>query len=217
MRAQPGSRFSQSPAHDPISILPTPIVSRPRSPRRRKARGEKPVGWKIGFTNSAIWADQGLNAPIWGPMYDATVSSGEGSGCLSREPPARAAHRAGDRLASREHSEARHGRVRTARVHRRGDARIRDRAVGLSRVEAQTAGCGRCLRHARRLPAWTPGPDSEAGSRALVKNARRLHRRAPSRRCGDGSRRGEERARRTAVRPSSLRATAQPNIRTTTL
>ena len=44
--------------------------------RLRIARGEKPVGWKIGFTNSAIWADQGLNAPIWGPMYDATVSGG---------------------------------------------------------------------------------------------------------------------------------------------
>lgn len=44
--------------------------------RRRIARGEKPVGWKIGFTNSAIWAEQGLNAPIWGPMYDSTVSGG---------------------------------------------------------------------------------------------------------------------------------------------
>ena len=41
--------------------------------RRRKARGEQPVGWKIGFTNSAIWAEQGLSAPIWGPMYDTTV------------------------------------------------------------------------------------------------------------------------------------------------
>ena len=44
--------------------------------RHRVARGERPVGWKIGFTNSAIWVDQGLNAPIWGPMYDATISGG---------------------------------------------------------------------------------------------------------------------------------------------
>jgi 2-oxo-3-hexenedioate decarboxylase len=43
---------------------------------RRVSRGEKIVGWKIGFTNSAIWVEQGLNAPIWGPMYDTTVSGG---------------------------------------------------------------------------------------------------------------------------------------------
>jgi 2-keto-4-pentenoate hydratase len=48
--------------------------------RRRKARGEKPVGWKIGFTNSAIWADQGLSAPIWGPMYDRTVAPADSNG-----------------------------------------------------------------------------------------------------------------------------------------
>jgi 2-keto-4-pentenoate hydratase len=52
--------------------------------RRRIARGEKPVGWKVGFTNSAIWADQGLNAPIWGPMYDVTVFGGsEGAATFS--------------------------------------------------------------------------------------------------------------------------------------
>jgi len=41
---------------------------------RRSMRGERRVGWKIGFTNSAIWEEQGLNAPIWGPMYDKTVA-----------------------------------------------------------------------------------------------------------------------------------------------
>ena len=41
---------------------------------RRSMRGEHRVGWKIGFTNSAIWKEQGLNAPIWGPMYDKTVA-----------------------------------------------------------------------------------------------------------------------------------------------
>ena len=50
--------------------------------RRRLSRGEKPLGWKIGFTNSAIWGEQGLNAPIWGPMYDATVSGG-GDGAVT--------------------------------------------------------------------------------------------------------------------------------------
>jgi 2-oxo-3-hexenedioate decarboxylase len=37
-------------------------------------RGERPVGWKIGFTSSAIWEQQGLTAPIWGPMYATTVA-----------------------------------------------------------------------------------------------------------------------------------------------
>ena len=41
--------------------------------RRRVARGERPVGWKIGFTNRTIWDEYGVHAPIWGPMYASTV------------------------------------------------------------------------------------------------------------------------------------------------
>jgi 2-keto-4-pentenoate hydratase len=40
---------------------------------RRVRRGEKPVGRKIGFTNQSVWADQGLDKPIWGHVYDSTV------------------------------------------------------------------------------------------------------------------------------------------------
>jgi len=39
----------------------------------RCARGERPIGRKIGFTNRSIWADYGATAPIWGPVYDRTV------------------------------------------------------------------------------------------------------------------------------------------------
>ena len=39
----------------------------------RIARGEKPVGRKIGFTNRNIWAEYGVFQPIWGDMYDTTV------------------------------------------------------------------------------------------------------------------------------------------------
>lgn len=39
----------------------------------RVARGEQPVGRKIGFTNSSIWPEYGVWAPIWGPMYRHTV------------------------------------------------------------------------------------------------------------------------------------------------
>jgi len=40
---------------------------------RRMARGEVPVGWKIGFTNSTIWDEYGVHAPIWGPVYAGTL------------------------------------------------------------------------------------------------------------------------------------------------
>ena len=32
---------------------------------RREARGERVVGRKIGFTNTTIWAEYGVYAPIW--------------------------------------------------------------------------------------------------------------------------------------------------------
>ena len=40
---------------------------------RRVARGERPVGRKIGFTNRTIWAEYDVWAPIWGTVYDTTV------------------------------------------------------------------------------------------------------------------------------------------------
>lgn len=49
---------------------------------RRMARGEQPVGWKIGFTNRTIWNEYGVHGPIWGPMYDSTLRRIE----PSREP-----------------------------------------------------------------------------------------------------------------------------------
>ena len=39
----------------------------------RLARGERPLGYKIGFTNRGIWARYGVHAPIWGPVWDSTV------------------------------------------------------------------------------------------------------------------------------------------------
>ena len=40
----------------------------------RVARGEKRLGYKIGFTNRTIWARYGVHHPIWGPVYDTTVT-----------------------------------------------------------------------------------------------------------------------------------------------
>jgi 2-oxo-3-hexenedioate decarboxylase len=42
--------------------------------RRRRARGEKPIGRKIGFTNRLIWDEYGVSAPMWGHVYDSTVT-----------------------------------------------------------------------------------------------------------------------------------------------
>jgi 2-keto-4-pentenoate hydratase len=47
------------------------IASRVRALRER--RGERPVGRKIGFTNRSTWSTYGVDAPIWGHMYDSTV------------------------------------------------------------------------------------------------------------------------------------------------
>ena len=39
----------------------------------RVARGERRLGYKIGFTNRTIWDRYGVHHPIWGPVYDSTV------------------------------------------------------------------------------------------------------------------------------------------------
>lgn len=48
------------------------VVARVRD--LRGARGENPVGRKIGFTNRTAWGDYGISAPIWNYMFDRTVS-----------------------------------------------------------------------------------------------------------------------------------------------
>jgi 2-oxo-3-hexenedioate decarboxylase len=40
----------------------------------RVARGEQPRGYKIGFTNRTIWDRYQVFAPIWGPVWDSTLT-----------------------------------------------------------------------------------------------------------------------------------------------
>jgi len=42
--------------------------------RRRRTRGETPIGRKIGFTNRLIWDEYGVSSPMWGYVYDSTVT-----------------------------------------------------------------------------------------------------------------------------------------------
>ncbi|MDT3678631.1 MAG: fumarylacetoacetate hydrolase family protein [Burkholderiaceae bacterium] len=43
----------------------------------RIARGERAVGYKIGFTNRSIWPLYGVFHPIWGPVWNSTLHSAE--------------------------------------------------------------------------------------------------------------------------------------------
>jgi 2-oxo-3-hexenedioate decarboxylase len=54
--------------------------------RIRRARGEQPVGRKIGFTNRTIWDEYQVYAPIWGDMYATTVHETGGSATLDLSP-----------------------------------------------------------------------------------------------------------------------------------
>jgi len=43
----------------------------------RLARGWKPVGRKIGFTNRTLWQRYGVHEPMWGTVYDRTFIQAE--------------------------------------------------------------------------------------------------------------------------------------------
>jgi 2-keto-4-pentenoate hydratase len=49
----------------------------------RIARGEQPRGYKIGFTNRNIWPRYQVFAPIWGTVWDTTLSFCEEKGEIS--------------------------------------------------------------------------------------------------------------------------------------
>lgn len=39
---------------------------------QRLAAGGRRIGWKLGFTNMALWPTQGVDAPFWAPVYAET-------------------------------------------------------------------------------------------------------------------------------------------------
>ena len=57
---------------DPSFDLPAAFAAADRLRQRRIARGEQPLGYKIGFTNRSIWPRYGVHQPIWGPVWDST-------------------------------------------------------------------------------------------------------------------------------------------------
>lgn len=51
--------------------------------RLRIARGEQPRGYKVGFTNRTIWPLYNVFAPVWGSVWDSTLTLCEGEGSVS--------------------------------------------------------------------------------------------------------------------------------------
>lgn len=49
----------------------------------RIERGEQPRGYKVGFTNRTIWPRYNVFAPIWGSVWDSTLTLCEGEGSVS--------------------------------------------------------------------------------------------------------------------------------------
>ena len=73
------TRLALPTAHEPGFDLADAYAVADEIRRRRIARGERPLGYKIGFTNRGIWQKYGVHAPIWGPVWDSTVTQLEGA------------------------------------------------------------------------------------------------------------------------------------------
>ena len=49
----------------------------------REARGERVAGYKLGWTNRANWARQGVGGPMWGTLHDASIVACDGACAVS--------------------------------------------------------------------------------------------------------------------------------------
>jgi len=56
--------------------VPTGYTVARRIDEQRRAEGDVPVGRKIGFTNASLWPVYDVHHPIWGTMYERTVTRG---------------------------------------------------------------------------------------------------------------------------------------------
>lgn len=69
-----GSLWPQGPGLDVPVAYQRALAVR----RLRIARGERPRGFKIGFTNRAIWRRYNVASPIWGTVWDSTLAFCDG-------------------------------------------------------------------------------------------------------------------------------------------
>jgi 2-keto-4-pentenoate hydratase len=74
MAAYDAGRLMPLPsAESPAFAMADALAAADALRQMRIARGEKPVGYKIGFTNRSIWERYGVHQPIWGPVWDSTA------------------------------------------------------------------------------------------------------------------------------------------------
>ncbi len=74
LAAYDGARLSPLPSGLPGGLSMAEafgVADRLRS--ARIARGERPQGYKIGFTNRTIWPRYGVFEPIWAPVWSSTL------------------------------------------------------------------------------------------------------------------------------------------------
>ena len=85
-----GGTITSIVARDPAFGWPQGYAVAAELLKMRRARGEKTVGRKIGFTNRNIWAEYGATAPIWAHVYDRTlVQAVDGRATISLKGSAR--------------------------------------------------------------------------------------------------------------------------------
>ncbi len=125
----------------------------------RIAQGEVMVGRKIGWTNRSAWPRLGVGEPMWAPLFDSTVRYAPGNhgiqslaGALQPRLEPEVVFMLGKTPAPGASIEA------LARLHRMDGARVRDRHLPVSGLEAGAGRCGGRVRHAwradrRRNPA----------------------------------------------------------------
>ena len=71
--------LTQAPGFDVTAAYQSALAVR----ELRIARGERPRGFKIGFTNRNIWPIYKVFAPIWGTVYETTLTFSNDSGTVS--------------------------------------------------------------------------------------------------------------------------------------
>ncbi|MDP3171135.1 MAG: hydratase, partial [Polaromonas sp.] len=84
------ARLQASPLAWPVGLpadLPAGYAAALAVRAARIAAGECPAGYKVGFTNRTIWPRYGVYAPIWGTVWQGSLSrvdtAGPNAGTLS--------------------------------------------------------------------------------------------------------------------------------------
>lgn len=68
-----GTRIAPLTDTDPGLSMAAGYAIAARIHAMRRARGERALGRKIGFTNRTIWPLYNVHAPLWGWIYDSTL------------------------------------------------------------------------------------------------------------------------------------------------